>query len=97
MLLDKKLVTRICKPLPSFQLHTFKPLELVHTDVYQVSHSFFSECRYWALFINDYLRYRFILPIKAKSDVFEAFKTFKAYETQSECTIKILRIREGSI
>jgi hypothetical protein len=37
-----------------------------------------------------------ILPIKAKSDVFEAFKQFKAYaENQSERKIKILRDDNG--
>jgi hypothetical protein len=47
-------------------------------------------------FIDDYSRYRFILPIKAKSDVFEAFKQFKAYaENQSERKIKILRDDKG--
>src|ERR1700709_966742 len=48
-----------------------RPLELVHTDVHQVSYPSFSGCRYWVSFIDDYSRYRFILPIKAKSDVFE--------------------------
>ena len=43
-----------------------------------------------------YFRYWFILPIKAKSDVFEAFKQFKAYaENQSETKINILRDDKG--
>ena len=37
-----------------------------------------------------------MLPIKAKSDVFEAFKNFKAYaENQSGHRIKILRDDKG--
>jgi len=37
-----------------------------------------------------------VLPIKAKSDVFEAFKNFKAYaENQSGHRIKILRDDKG--
>ena len=44
----------------------------------------------------DYSRFRFVLPIKAKSDVFEAFKNFKAYaENQSGHRIKILRDDKG--
>jgi hypothetical protein len=46
--------------------------------------------------VDDYSRYRFVLPIKAKSDVFEAFKTFKAYaENQSGHKIKMLRDDKG--
>jgi len=56
----------------------------------------FSGFRYWVTFIDDYSRYQFILPIKAKSDVFEAFKQFKAYaENQSKRKIKILRDDKG--
>ena len=56
----------------------------------------FSGFRYWVTFIDDYSRHRFVLPIKAKSDVFEAFKQFKAYaENQSGHKIKILRDDKG--
>jgi transposase InsO family protein len=83
-------------PFPSSLWHASRPLELVHTDVHQVPYPSFSGFRYWVSFIDDYSRYRFILPIKAKSDVFEAFKQFKAYaENQSERTIKILRDDKG--
>ena len=37
-----------------------------------------------------------MLPIKHKSDVFEAFKTFKAFaENQSECKVKTIRDDKG--
>ena len=63
---------------------------------YQVPYPSFFGFRYWVTFIDDYSRYRFVLPIKAKSDVFEAFKQFKAYaENQSERKIKILRDDKG--
>jgi hypothetical protein len=56
----------------------------------------FSGFRYWVTFIDDYSRYRFVVPIKAKSDVFEAFKQFKAYaENQSERKLKTLRDDKG--
>jgi len=83
-------------PFPSSQWHATRPLELVHSDVHQVPYSSFSGFHYWVTFIDDYSRYRFILPIKAKSDIFEAFKQFKVYaENQSERKIKILRDDKG--
>ena len=78
-------------PFPPSILCSSRLLELVHTDVYHVAHPSFSESCYLVTFINDYSRYRFVLPIKHKSDVFEVFKTFKAFaETQSEHKIKAL-------
>jgi len=72
-------------PFPSSEWHTSCPLELVHTDVHMLPYRTFSGYRYWVTFINDYSRYRFVTPIAAKSDVFEAFKCFKAFaENQSE-------------
>ena len=79
-------------PFPSSQWRARRPLELVQ----QVPYPSFSGFRYWVTFIDDYSRFRFVLPIKAKSDVFEAFKNFKAYaENQSGHRIKILRDDKG--
>ena len=45
---------------------------------------------------DDYSRYHFVLPIRAKSDVFAAFKQFKAFaENQTERKIKTLRDDKG--
>ena len=83
-------------PFPSSQWRASRPLELVHSDVHQVPYPSFSGFRYWVTFIDDYSRYHFVLPIKAKSDLFEAFKQFKAYaENQSEQKIKTLRDDKG--
>jgi len=83
-------------PFPSLQWRARRPLELVHSDVHQVPYPSFSGFRYWVTFIDDYSRFRFVLPITAKSDVFEAFKNFKAYaENQSGHRIKILRDDKG--
>ena len=92
----------ICEPCLAGKMHAnpfrpsqwraSRPLELVHSDVHQVSYPSFSGYCYWVTFIDDYSRFRFVLPIKAKSDVFNAFKQFKAYaENQSGHKIKILR------
>src|SRR5437660_7975283 len=83
-------------PFYPSEWHASRPLELIHSDVHGVSHLSFSGYRYWVTFIDDYSRFHFVLPIKAKSDVFEAFKTFKVFaENQSERKIKILRDDKG--
>jgi len=83
-------------PFPSSQWTARCPLELVHSDVHQIAYPSFSGFRYWVTFIDDYSRFRFVLPIKAKSDVCDAFKQFKAYaENQSGYKIKILRDDKG--
>ena len=79
-------------PFPSSEWRTSRPLELVHTDVHEVPYRTFTGCRYWVTFIDDYSRYHLVLPIRAKSDVFDAFKQFKAYaENQTERKLKMLR------
>jgi hypothetical protein len=83
-------------PFPPSEWRASCPLELVHSDVHQVPYPSFSGFRYWVTFIDDYSRYQFVLPIKAKSDVFEVFKIFKAYaENQSGHKIKMLRDDKG--
>jgi len=79
-------------PFPSSSWRASRPLELVHSDVHDVGHLSMSGYRYWITFIDDYSRFRFVMPLKAKSQAFEAFKTFKTFaENQSERKIKILR------
>ena len=56
-------------PFPSSSWRASRPLELVHSDVHEVPYCSFSGFRYWVTFIDDYSRYRFVLPIRAKSDV----------------------------
>ena len=41
-------------PFPSLSWHTFRPLELVHTDVHDVGHLSMSGYQYWITFIDDY-------------------------------------------
>ena len=83
-------------PFPPSEWRATHPLELVHSDVHQVPSPSFSGYCYWVTFIDDYSRFRFVLLIKAKSNVFDAFKQFKAYaENQSGHRIKILRDDKG--
>ena len=70
--------------------------QCVHSISTMLPYRTFSGYRYWVTFINDYSRYCFVTPIAAKSDVFEAFKHFKAFaENQSERKLKTLRDDKG--
>lgn len=68
------------------------PLALVHSDVHsslpvQSRH----HAKYWITFIDNFTRYWVILPLKAKSKAFAAFKMFKALaENQLNCKIRAL-------
>jgi hypothetical protein len=83
-------------PFPSSSWRASRPLELVHSDAHEVPYRSFSGFRYWVTFIDNYSRFRFVLPSRAKSDVFAAFKQFKAFaENQTERKIKTLRDDKG--
>ena len=83
-------------PFPSSLWDASRPLELIHSDVHDVGHLSMSGFRYWITFINNYLRFCFVMPLKAKSQAFEAFKTFKDFaENQSKQKIKILHDDKG--
>ena len=72
-------------PFPSSSWHVSRPLELVHSDVHNVGHLFISGFQYWITFIHDYSKFCFVMPLKAKSQAFETFKTFKVFaENQSK-------------
>ncbi len=51
---------------------------------------------YWVTFIDDFSRYWIVIPIRNKSDTFEAFKRFKALaENQLNAKIKCLHDDKG--
>jgi len=58
---------------------TSAPLELIHSDVHYVAHATFTGFKYWITFIDDLSHFRVVIPLQAKSDVFDAFKCYKAY------------------
>ena len=83
-------------PFPSSSWHASRPLELVHSEVHEVPYRSFAGFRYWVTFIDDYLRYRFVMFIHAKSHVFAAFKEFKVFAgNQTERKIKTLSDDKG--
>ena len=69
-----------CDPFPnSSSSQSSELLGIIHSDVHgSLPVKTFSGYHYWISFVDDYSRYVFTYPLKAKSDAFEAFKTFKA-------------------
>ncbi|KAJ4717094.1 Retrovirus-related Pol polyprotein from transposon TNT 1-94 [Melia azedarach] len=80
----------------AFQEFTFrakKPLELIHADVCgPFKPRSLGNNNYFLLFIDDFSRKTWIYLLKQKSEVFGAFKKFKAaVEKESGCQIKAMR------
>ncbi|KAM2718779.1 hypothetical protein EV1_030652 [Malus domestica] len=74
-----------------------KPLELIHTDVCgPIKPSSLGKNNYFLLFIDDFSRKTWVYFLKQKSEVFGAFKKFKAaIEKESGCKIKAMRSDRG--
>jgi hypothetical protein len=80
-------------PFPSTGNRAKEPLELVHSDLHGPlpvqSHT---GARYWMTFIDDYSDFKGAVPLKKKSDAFNAFKIFKAHaETHFGTKLKALQ------
>ena len=105
---SKSLPDPICEPCIAGKQHratvsrhsssrSTEPLQLVHSDVHgplpvQSKEGY----KYWITFIDDYSRFWAVLPLRAKSDAFGAFKQYRAYaENQLNRTIKALRDDKG--
>ena len=74
-----------------------KPLELIHADVCgPIKPCSLGKSNYFLLFIDDFSRKTWVYFLKQKSEVFEAFKKFKAaVEKESGCKIKAMRSDRG--
>ena len=74
-----------------------KPLELIHTDVCgPFKPNSLGKSNYFLLFIDDFSRKTWVYFLKQKSEVFEAFKKFKAaVEKESGYQIKAMRSDRG--
>ena len=84
-------------PFPKSEIKTKGTLELIHSDVCgPMSSTSLSGLEYYITFIDDYSRKTWIYFLKAKSEVFEKFKEFKALiENLSDKRIKTLRSDNG--
>jgi hypothetical protein len=85
------------KPFPSSDSKAKGALDIVHSDLYgPFSTTSLSMYVYYVSFIDDFLRKTWVYLLKAKSEVFNKFKEFKALvENISEKKIKILRSVNG--
>lgn len=100
-------VTTVCEICDKCKIHTLpfkasthrskEKLELVHSDVCgPFTVPSLGGARYFVTFIDDKTRYGYVKLIKHKSEVFSAFKEYKAYaEKSTGCNIKKLRSDNG--
>lgn len=71
-------------------------LQIIHSDVCEMSAKSHGGHRYFVTFVDDYSRKVFIFILKSKGEVFSKFVEFKKQiENQTEKTIKILRSDKG--
>jgi len=66
-------------PFPSSNTRATELLELIHSDTHDVGVMSSSGYKYWVSFIDDFSRFKVLIPMKHKSDTLSAFKQFKAY------------------
>ena len=80
-------------PFPRSSSRAIEPLNLVHTDLWGPAPVLSSDgyC-YYICFVDDYSRFSWIYPLRAKSEALTAFVHFKAMvENQFDRKIKILQ------
>jgi len=96
----------ICEPCLAGKMHAnpflssnnraTELLELIHSDLHYVGTSSHSGYNYWVTFIDDHGRFKAAVPLKRKSDAFDAFKKYKAWaENQTGKKIKRFRCDKG--
>ena len=66
-------------PFLSTEIKSRELLQLVHTDVKHVGITSHSGYLYWVTFIDDFSRFKAVMPMKRKSDTFDCFKQYKAW------------------
>ena len=71
-------------------------LQLVHSDVFQVSEPSIEQTKYFVTFLDDHTRKIFVYFMKRKDEVPDIVKKFILYaERQPELKIKVLRTDNG--
>lgn len=72
-----------------------RPLEIVHSDVCQLSHPSREGFRYFVSFIDDFSRFAVVYQIKSKSQVFECFVHFTT-RAERETGLKLVDLRSDN-
>ena len=81
------------QPFPHSASQTERRLQLVHSDLCgPMPTTSLNGNKYFISFIDDHTRFTIIYFLKAKSEAFNAFKTYKAY-VENQCQSKINTIR----
>jgi hypothetical protein len=84
------------QPFTASNRQTLTPLSLIHTDIWTSPITSISGYKYYVIFIDDYSRYTWLYPLKAKSEVYECFVKFKLLvEKQFSSSIKQLQSDGG--
>src|SRR4029078_5287093 len=86
------------QPFPTASLsRATAPLELVHTDVCgPIKAASLGGSKYFVTFIDDYSRMTTVYPLRAKSDVVDKFREYRAaVEKQLSLSIKAVRSDNG--
>ncbi|KAJ9564516.1 hypothetical protein OSB04_000482 [Centaurea solstitialis] len=58
---------------------TSRVFELIHSDLWSSPITSLSGFKYYVLFLDDFSHFLWVFPLRAKSEVFSVFKTFRAY------------------
>ncbi|KAF8750124.1 Encoded by [Rhizoctonia solani] len=91
-------LAKVCRSLflPSASIAA-APLELVHLDLCGPFPHLVGGSKYWMILLDDATRYCWVLPLKSKSNAFEAFKAWhKRVTTQTGHVLKVLCSNNGS-
>ena len=74
-----------------------RKLELVHSDICGPMQTLsFGNHSYFVTFMNDYSRFAWVYPLKAKSKVFMCFKKYVLIvENVSSCAVETLHFNQG--
>lgn len=85
-------------PFKLSRSHALHPLNLVHTDLWGLSPiNCISGHKYYISFLDDYSRYVWLFPLKAKSEADHAFVQFKNFvEKQFDRKSKVLQSDGGA-
>lgn len=78
-------------------IHTcYKPLQLIHSDVWQSPVPSNTGFRYYVLFVDDFTHFTWLFPMKHKSTITHHFLQFqKLVENQFDCKIKAFQSDGG--
>nr|GEX70852.1 putative zinc finger, CCHC-type [Tanacetum cinerariifolium] len=78
--------------------HSLHVLDLVHCDLWGPSSVVSTDgFRYYAIFVDDYSRFTWFYPLKAKSDFFGVFEQFVCFvQTHFSCKLKVFQSDGGT-